>query len=694
MSDDRRLRRIRNIGIMAHIDAGKTTTTERVLYYTGKVHRLGEVDEGTATMDWMQQEKERGITITSAAITCQWKKHQINIIDTPGHVDFTVEVERSLRVLDGAVAVFCAVGGVEPQSETVWRQADHYHIPRISFVNKLDRIGADFFNVVEMIKNRLGSNPLIIQIPAGGEDQFRGVIDLVDMKFLYFKDEMLGAEFESLPIPDEYREQADHYREQLIETLSEFEDTILENYLEGNEIDADQIINAIRKATLNVSVTPVLCGSALKNKGIQPLLDAIVNFLPSPLDIPPIEGVNPKTKRAEVRKANDEEFACALAFKVAADPYVDRLIYTRVYSGVLKLGQGIYNANTQKHERIGRILKMSSNKREDLKEARSGEIVALSGLRNTFTGDTLCDFKHQIVLESMEFPEPVVSIAIEPKTKADQDRLSGSLQKLADEDPTFTVKIDEETGQTIISGMGELHLDILVDRLTREFKVQANVGKPQVAYKESVTSTGRGQGKFLKQIAGKNQFAEVTLEVAPNEAGKGLKFENLVLPDTIPKQFIYPVEQGVKEAMYGGVLMGYPVTDIIVRLVGGTFDEQTSTELAFKIAATMAFRDAAKNANPILMEPIMQVEVTVPEEFLGEVVNFLNAKRAKISHIEARQHLQVVTATVPLSEMFGYTTTLRSLTQGRATHSMQFLHYEPLPAERMEQMFAGNYQFN
>ncbi|OQX88891.1 elongation factor G [candidate division KSB1 bacterium 4484_87] len=694
MSDDRRLRRIRNIGIMAHIDAGKTTTTERVLYYTGKVHRLGEVDEGTATMDWMQQEKERGITITSAAITCQWKKHQINIIDTPGHVDFTVEVERSLRVLDGAVAVFCAVGGVEPQSETVWRQADHYHIPRISFVNKLDRIGADFFNVVEMIKNRLGSNPLIIQIPAGGEDQFRGVIDLVDMKFLYFKDETLGAEFESLPIPDEYREQADHYREQLIETLSEFEDTILENYLEGNEIDADQIINAIRKATLNVSVTPVLCGSALKNKGIQPLLDAIVNFLPSPLDIPPIEGVNPKTKRAEVRKANDEEFACALAFKVAADPYVDRLIYTRVYSGVLKLGQGIYNANTQKHERIGRILKMSSNKREDLKEARSGEIVALSGLRNTFTGDTLCDFKHQIVLESMEFPEPVVSIAIEPKTKADQDRLSGSLQKLADEDPTFTVKIDEETGQTIISGMGELHLDILVDRLTREFKVQANVGKPQVAYKESVTSTGRGQGKFLKQIAGKNQFAEVTLEVAPNEAGKGLKFENLVLPDTIPKQFIYPVEQGVKEAMYGGVLMGYPVTDIIVRLVGGTFDEQTSTELAFKIAATMAFRDAAKNANPILMEPIMQVEVTVPEEFLGEVVNFLNAKRAKISHIEARQHLQVVTATVPLSEMFGYTTTLRSLTQGRATHSMQFLHYEPLPAERMEQMFAGNYQFN
>ncbi|NOZ62934.1 MAG: elongation factor G [Calditrichaeota bacterium] len=694
MSDDRRLKRIRNIGIMAHIDAGKTTTTERVLYYTGKVHRLGEVDEGTATMDWMQQEKERGITITSAAITCQWKNHQINIIDTPGHVDFTVEVERSLRVLDGAVAVFCAVGGVEPQSETVWRQADHYNIPRISFVNKLDRLGADFFNAVDMIKSRLAARPLIVQIPVGREDRFRGVIDLIEMNFLYFKDEALGAEFELLPIPDEYREQAEKYREQLLETLSEFDDTILENYLEGNEIAPDQIMQAVREATINVKVTPVLCGSALKNKGIQPLLDAIVNFLPSPLDIPPVTGINPKTNREEMRKTDDDEFACALAFKVAADPYVDRLIYTRIYSGTLKAGQGVYNANTQKHERIGRILKMSSNKREDLKEARSGEIVALAGLRNTFTGDTLCDFKHQIVLESMEFPEPVVSIAIEPKTKADQDRLSGSLQKLADEDPTFTVKIDEETGQTIISGMGELHLDILIDRLTREFKVRANVGKPQVAYKESVTATGTGRGKFLKQIAGKNQYAEVKLEIAPNEAGKGLRFENLTLSDKIPQQFVYPVEQGVKEAMYGGVLMGYPVTDVIVRLVGGSFDEQTSTELAFKIAASLAFRDAAQKANPILMEPIMEVEVTVPEEFLGEVVNFLNAKRAKISHIEARQHLQVVTATVPLSEMFGYTTTLRSLTQGRATHSMQFLHYEPLPAERMEQMFAGNYQFN
>ncbi len=693
MSDDRRLKRIRNIGIMAHIDAGKTTTTERVLYYTGKVHRLGEVDEGTATMDWMQQEKERGITITSAAITCKWKNHQINIIDTPGHVDFTVEVERSLRVLDGAVAVFCAVGGVEPQSETVWRQADHYKIPRISFVNKLDRLGADFYNAVEMIKTRLGARPLVIQIPAGKEENFKGVIDLVTMKFLYFKDETLGAEFETLEIPEEFRDDAEKYREQLIETLSEFEDSILENYLEGNEIEPEQFIQAIRKATLNVDVTPVLCGSALKNKGIQPLLDAIVNFLPSPLDIPPVKGINPKTNREEVRKASDDEYACALAFKVAADPYVERLIYTRVYSGTLKVGMSIYNANTQKHERIGRILRMSSNKREDLKEVRSGEIVAIAGLRNTYTGDTLCDFKHQIVLESMEFPEPVVSIAIEPKTKADQDRLAGSLQKLADEDPTFTVKIDEDTGQTIISGMGELHLDILVDRLTREFKVHANIGKPQVAYKESVTSTGKGTGKFFKQIAGKTHYAEVTLEIAPNESGKGLKFENLVLPDVIPQQFIYPIEQGVKEAMYGGVLMGYPVTDVIVRLIGGTYDEQTSTELAFKIASSMAFRDAAKKAHPILMEPIMEVEVTVPEEFLGEVVNFLNAKRAKISHIEARSHLQVVTATVPLSEMFGYTTTLRSLTQGRATHSMQFLHYEPLPAERMEQMIAGSYQF-
>ena len=692
MSDDRRLRRIRNIGIVAHIDAGKTTTTERVLYYTGKIHRLGEVDDGTAMMDWMQQEKERGITITSAAVTCVWKNHQINIIDTPGHVDFTVEVERSLRVLDGVVAVFCGVGGVEPQSETVWRQADHYHVPRISFINKLDRLGANFYHAVEMIKKKLGATPLVIQIPVGQEENFRGVIDLITMKFLYFKDETLGAEFESLEIPEEYRSDAEKYRETLIETISEFDDSILENYLEGNEIEPDALIQAIRKATLNVNLTPVLCGSALKNKGIQPLLDAIVNFLPSPLDMPPITGINPKTAREEKRKPSDDDYVCALAFKVAADPYVDKLIYIRVYSGIIKAGMSIYNSNTQKHERIGRILRMFSNKREDLKEVRSGEIVAITGLRNTFTGDTLCDFKHQIVLESMEFPEPVVSVAIEPKTKADQDLLAGALKKLADEDPTFSVKVNEETGQTIISGMGELHLEIIVDRLIREFKVHANVGKPQVAYKESVTDVGKGTGRFLKQIAGKNQFAEVTLEIAPNEAGKGLKFENLVLPDKIPQQFIHPIEQGVKEAMYAGVLMGYPVTDVIVRLVDGTYDEQSSTELAFKIAATMAFRDAAQKAKPILMEPIMEVEVTVPEEFLGDVVNFLNGKRAKISHIEAKSHLQVVTATVPLSEMFGYTTQLRSLTQGRATHSMQFLHYEPLPAERMEQMFVGNYR--
>ena len=692
MSGDKRLERIRNIGIMAHIDAGKTTTTERVLYYTGKVHRMGEVDNGTATMDWMEQEKERGITITSAAVTCHWKNHQINIIDTPGHVDFTVEVERSLRVLDGAVAIFCAVGGVEPQSETVWRQADHYQVPRISFVNKLDRVGADFFNVVRMIRDRLAARPLVIQLPVGQEDSFKGIIDLVKMEFLHFDEETLGAVVEQRAIPDDYLDRAEESRDQMLEILSEFDDNILEKYLESQKIEESDIINAIRKATLEATLTPVLCGSALKNKGVQPLLDAIVNYLPSPLDVPPIKGTNPKAEREEIRKASDDEYFCALAFKITADPYVDKLTYIRVYSGVTKVGQGVYNTNTQKHERIGRILRMSSNKREDLKEVRSGEIVAIAGLRNTYTGDTLSDFKHQIVLESMKFPEPVVSIAIEPKTKADQDKLEVSLKKLADEDPTFTVKIDEETGQTIISGMGELHLEVLVDRLTREFKVRANVGKPQVAYKESITRPAKGKGRFLKLIAGKNQFAEVVLEIEPNKTGKGFEFTNLASPDKIPPLFIHPIKEGVKEAMLGGVLLGYPVIDVIVKLVDGAYDEHDSTELAFKVASTMAFREGAEKAAPVLLEPIMKVEVTVPEEYLGDVVNFLNSKRAKISHIEAKNNLQDVFATVPLSEMFGYTTTLRSLTQGRATHSMQFLHYEQLPEAKMEQMFVGSYQ--
>lgn len=694
MSEKSKLDQIRNIGIMAHIDAGKTTTTERVLYYTGKVHRMGEVDNGTATMDWMEQEKERGITITSAAISCKWKKYQINIIDTPGHVDFTVEVERSLRVLDGAVAVFCGVGGVEPQSETVWRQADHYKIPRVSFINKLDRIGADFFNAVEMIKTRLAAIPLLTQIPVGIEEKFSGVIDLINNKYLHFDSESLGAVFEEMEIPDDYLAQAEKARNQMLEMLSDFDDKILVKYIDAQEISSAEIINAIRKATLEDKITPVLCGSSLKNKGIQPLLDAIVNYLPSPLDVPPVTGINPKTEKNETRQANDDENFCALAFKITADTYLDKLTYIRIYSGIAEIGHSYYNTNTEKHERIGRILLMSSNKREDLKVAHAGDIVAVSGLRNTFTGDTLSDFKHQIQLERMEFPEPVVSIAIEPKTKADQERLDGSLRKLADEDPTFIVKINEETGQTIISGMGELHLDVLVDRLTREFKVRANVGKPQVAYKESITNTARGKSRFFKQIAGKNQFAEVVLEIEPNGTGKGFEFTNLATPDKIPPLFIHAIREGVKEGMLGGVLLGYQIMDVKVRLIDGTYLEQESTELAFKIASVNAFREAAEKANPVLLEPIMSVEIIVPEEYLGEVVNFLNSKRSKINNIQARSNLQIINATVPLSEMFGYTTTLRSLTQGRATHSMQFLHYERLPEERTRQMFAGSYNFN
>ena len=693
MSENKKLEQIRNIGIMAHIDAGKTTTTERILYYSGKVHRMGEVDDGTATMDWMEQEKERGITITAAAISCKWKKHHINIIDTPGHVDFTVEVERSLRVLDGAVAVFCGVGGVEPQSETVWRQADNYKIPRISFINKLDRIGANFSDAVGMIKSRLGALPLVTQIPVGESNTFQGMIDLLKMKYLHFDADTLGATYEEREIPPEYDDKAKTARSEMLEILSEYDDLILEKYLETQEINEIEIKTAIRKATLDVKVTPVLCGSSLKNKGIQPLLESIIDYLPSPLDIPPIEGINPKTEKIEKRKVSDEEPFCALAFKIAADQFVDKLIFIRAYSGVAKAGQSVYNTNTQRHERIGRILKMSSNKREDLKEVHAGEIVAIAGFRDTQTGHTLSVNKHPILLESMVFPEPVVSIAIEPKTKADEKRLNNSLNKLSDEDPTFVVKVDEETGQTIISGMGELHLDILVDRLTREFRVKANVGKPQVAYKESVTKLSREKGKFLKQIAGKNQFAEVVLEIEPNDPGKGLVFKNLTTPDMIPGQFVKPIEDGIKEAMLGGVLFGYPVIDVIARLVGGIYDNEESTELAFKIASSLAFRNAAEKATPMLMEPIMSVEVTVPEDFLGDVVNFLNSKRAKINNIAARNNLQVVSSTVPLSEMFGYTTQLRSLTQGRATHSMQFLHYEVLPEEKTSQMFSGNYNY-
>ncbi len=694
MSGNRRLEQIRNIGIMAHIDAGKTTTTERILYYSGRVHRIGEVDEGTATMDWMAQEKERGITITAAAISCKWKNSQINIIDTPGHVDFTVEVERSLRVLDGAVAIFCGVSGVEPQSETVWRQADHYKIPRISFINKLDRIGADFFNAVEMIKTHLGAVPLLLQIPVGEGDLFNGIIDLIKMKYLVFDQDTLGARVEQLEIPLEYQEQAEIHRNQMLEILSEYDDSILEKYVEAQGIEESEIRAAIRKMTINVKLTPVLCGSSLKNKGVQPLLDAIVDYLPSPLDVPPIKGINPKTGREEKRKISDDEYFSALAFKIASDPFVEKLIYIRVYSGMARVGQSVFNTNVNKHERIGRILQMSSNKREDLKEVHCGDIVAITGFRTTKTGHTLSVDKHPIAYESMEFPEPVVSVAIEPKTKADQDRLTDSLKRLVDEDPTFLVRNDEETGQTIISGMGELHLDILIDRLTREFRVKANVGKPQVAYKESITKLVQGEGRFIKQIAGKNQFAVVVLQIEPNEVGKGLKFENLVPLEKIPKQFIHPIEMGIKEAMLGGVLFGYQMIDVKAKLVDGSFDQQESSEIAFKIASSMAFRNAAEKANPVLLEPIMKVDVTVPEEYVGEVVNFLHSKRAKINKMNVRKNLQIVSATVPLSEMFGYTTTLRSLTQGRATHTMEFSHYEQLPEERVNQMFAGSYSFN
>ncbi len=694
MSGSRDLQKIRNIGIMAHIDAGKTTTTERILYYTGKVHRIGEVDDGTATMDWMVQEKERGITITSAAISCFWKSKQINIIDTPGHVDFTVEVERSLRVLDGAVAIFCGVGGVEPQSETVWRQADRYKIPRIAFVNKLDRIGADFFNVVAMMKSHLAAQPIVLQIPVGEGDVFSGVIDLIKMIYLVFDESSLGAKVEELALPEERVAQASSYRNQMLEKLSEVDDTILEKYLESQPIEESEIKAALRNATLGVKLIPVLGGSAFKNKGVQPLLDAIVDYLPSPLDTPPVKGINPKTGREEIREASDDENFCALAFKVAADPFVGRVTYIRVYSGMAKLGQSIFNANTGKHERLAKILQMSSNKREELKEVHCGEIVAVAGFRATKTGHTVCVDKHPIVLESMDFPEPVVAIAIEPKTIADQERLADSLDKLADEDPTFQVKVDSETGQTIISGMGELHLEILVDRLMREFRVKANIGKPQVAYKESITKVAQAEGRFIKQVAGKNQFAVVVLEIEPNEMGKGLKFVNRTAADKIPKQFIQPILDGIKEAMLGGVLFGYQVIDVTVNLVDGVFDEEESTEIAFKIASSISFRSAAEKAGPVLLEPIMKVDVTAPDEYVGEVVNFLHTRRAKISGITKRKNLQIVSASVPLSEMFGYTTTLRSLTQGRASHTMQFAHYEQLPEQITNRMFAGSYMYS
>lgn len=673
------LEQTRNIGIMAHIDAGKTTTTERILYYTGVTYKIGEVHDGTAVMDWMVQEQERGITITSAATTCFWRDHRINIIDTPGHVDFTIEVERSLRVLDGAVAVFDSVAGVEPQSETVWRQANKYGVPRIAFFNKMDRVGADFFMSVKSMIDRLGANPVPIQIPIGAEDKFRGSIDLVGMKAIYFDDETLGAKYVEDSIPDTLIPRAREYREKMLEALADVDEGIMEKFLGGEQVGEEEIKRAVRKGTIELRLTPVLCGSAFKNKGVQHLLDAIVDYLPSPVDVPPMRGINPLNGTEVSRKADDNEPFAALAFKVMTDPYVGQLTFMRVYSGVLSAGSYIYNSSKDSKERIGRLLRMHANKREEIKEVVAGDIAAAVGLKNTLTGDTLCDEKHPVILESIEFPEPVISVAIEPKTKADQERLSQSLAKLAQEDPSFRVSFDEETGQTIISGMGELHLEIIVDRLLREFKVGANVGKPQVAYKETIKAASKAEGKFVRQSGGRGQYGHVYLELEPLDAGKGFEFSNKIVGGSIPREYVPAVEKGVKEAMDSGVLAGYPVVDVKATLYDGSYHEVDSSEMAFKIAGSMAFKEAVKKAKPVVLEPIMSVEVVTPEEYMGDVMGDLNSRRGKIQSMEKRGNAQIIRAEVPLSEMFGYATDLRSKTQGRATYTMQFSHYEDVP---------------
>ena len=681
------LEKTRNIGIMAHIDAGKTTTSERILYYTGVTYKIGEVHDGTAVMDWMPQEQERGITITSAATTCSWKDHRINIIDTPGHVDFTIEVERALRVLDGAVAVFDAVAGVEPQSETVWRQANKYNVPRIAFINKMDRVGADFLNSVKTMVERLDANPVPVQLPIGAEENFRGPIDLIRMKAYYFDDETLGAKFVEDEIPEEDREQAEKHRDKLLEALSDIDDNIMEKYLSGEDIPEEQIIDALRKGTVSLKITPVFCGSAFKNKGVQMLLDSIVSFLPSPLDVPPVSGILEDGSEAE-RKASDDEPFSALAFKVMTDPYVGQLTFMRVYSGVLPSGSYAYNSSKDSKERIGRLLRMHSNKREEIKEVRAGDIAAVVGLKNTLTGDTLCDGDHPVVLEAMEFPDPVISVAVEPKTKADQEKLSGSLVKLAQEDPSFQVAHDEETGQTIISGMGELHLEIIVDRLLREFKVGANVGKPQVAYKETIRSKATAEGKYVRQTGGRGQYGHVNLDIEPIGDDGGFEFVNKIVGGSIPREYIPAVEKGIKEALETGILAGYPIVDVKATLFDGSYHEVDSSEIAFKIAGSMGFKEAAKKAKPVLLEPIMSVEVVTPEEYMGDVIGDLNSRRGKVHTMEKRGNAQVVQSSVPLSEMFGYATDLRSKTQGRATYTMQFSHYEAVPKNISESIIS------
>ncbi|MBI5525416.1 MAG: elongation factor G [Deltaproteobacteria bacterium] len=671
---------------MAHIDAGKTTTTERILYYTGVSHRMGEVDDGTAQMDWMVQEQERGITITSAATTCFWRDHQINIIDTPGHVDFTIEVERSLRVLDGAIAVFCGVGGVEPQSETVWRQADRYHVPRVAFVNKMDRVGADFDRAVGMMYSRLNGNPAPIQFPFVEDDELKGIVDLLAMRLMVYDEDTLGQRSEARPIPDAALDEARVRRDRLIDIVAEYDEEMLGNYVDNrSRIDEPQIRRALRRATIDLKAVPVLCGAAFRNKGVQPLIDAVVDFLPSPLDVPPIAGTEQGGKQAG-RKADDREPLSALAFKIMSDPFVGQLTYVRVYSGTLRAGETVYNATKKVRERIGRLLRMHANKREEIRDLGAGDIGAVAGFRATTTGDTLSDEKHAIVFESMQFPVPVVSIAIEPKTKADQDKLAVTLQKLAIEDPSFRVKVDDETGQTIISGMGELHLEIIVDRLMREFRVNANVGRPMVAYKETVARPASAEGRYIRQTGGRGQYGHVILRVEPAGQGKGCSFDQGIAAGKIPKEFVPAVRAGVREAMENGVLAGYPVVDVRAVLVDGSSHEVDSTEIAFKIAASMAFKDACEAADPVLMEPIMQTELVTPDEFAGAVIKDFNGRRGKIERTESRAAVQVIGGAMPLAESFGYATAIRSLSQGRATYTMQFSHYAPLPRNLSDQL--------
>ncbi|MBT6432120.1 MAG: elongation factor G [Deltaproteobacteria bacterium] len=688
MSRQVKLDKTRNIGIMAHIDAGKTTTTERILYYTGITHKIGEVHDGAATMDWMEQEQERGITITSAATTCFWRDHRVNIIDTPGHVDFTIEVERSLRVLDGAVAVFDAVSGVEPQSETVWRQADRYRVPRICFINKMDRVGADFDNCLEMFKDRLKANPVRMQLPIGAEANFKGIVDLVKMKAIVWDSEDLGASFHETDIPEDMQLEAEIAREELLDAAANFDDDLMEKILEGEELDREQLFSALRRGTIDLEIVPVLCGTAFKNKGVQPLLDAVVDLLPSPLDLPPVEGTHPHTGAEMIRETSDDAPFSALAFKIMTDPFVGQLTFFRVYSGVVRSGDSVMNVGRGKKERIGRILQMHANKREEIKEIYAGNIAAAVGLKTCTTGDTLAINKDPILLEKMEFPEPVIQIAIEPRTKGDSDKLGVALQKLAQEDPSFQVSTDTDSGQTIIAGMGELHLEVIVDRMRREFKVEANVGKPQVAYRETIRTSVEKEGRFVRQSGGRGQFGHVVLRLEPLEPGSGFEYETEIVGGSVPKEYFKAVEQGVSEALERGVIAGYPMVDVKVTLLDGSYHEVDSNEMAFKIAASIGLQDGARDANPVLLEPVMATEIVTPEDFMGDVVGDVNRRRGKVNSIEMRSGAQCINAFVPLAEMFGYATELRSMTQGRASYTMQFDHYEGVPNHISEELQA------